>query len=104
MVYSHLQRSEAGVIVDEAGNRKRKKVRMFPLVAPAGKHLHAIAQGSGLLEYSKPAKIESEGDKERVVWVVPSLMGRKGALGWPLPAVRVRQKKERDGWSTVGEC
>ena len=94
--YSNLQRSSPTVVNDT----KRPRIRMHPLVSLSGKQIAALANGTTLLEYGKPiGKIrELEGKaRERECFVVPSLIGEKGGLGWPLPAVKVVQKKNDKG-------
>lgn len=75
---------------------------MFPLVAPSGLQLAAIAHDTPLIEYGKPiGKTEVlEGiPARRACWVVPSLVGDAGGMGWPLPAKKVVQRKDpREGW------
>lgn len=99
LVYSHLQQAAPSVVVSDSA----PKVRMYPLVAPSGLQLSAIAHGTPLLEYGKPiGKIEPAGGSvppRRAVWVVPALVGEKGGMGWPLPAKKVVQVKDaREGW------
>ncbi|KAJ5570223.1 ATP-dependent RNA helicase DHR1 [Penicillium hispanicum] len=97
IIYSHLQQSSASLVSDQA-----PKIRMFPLVAPSGLQLAALAHDTPLVEYGKPiGKMELlEGiPQRRACWVVPSLVGDAGGTGWPLPAKKVVQKKDaRDGW------
>lgn len=105
LVYSHLQQSAPSAIVSDT----TPKVRMFPLVAPSGLQLSAIAHSTPLLEYGKPiGKIEAvEGSvpPRRTVWVVPSLVGEKGGTGWPLPAKKVVQvKNAKEGWVIEKFC
>ena len=105
IVYSHLQQSAPSAIVSDS----TPKVRMYPLVAPSGLQLSAIAHSTPLLEYGKPiGKIETvEGSvpPRRTVWVVPSLVGEKGSTGWPLPAKKVVQvKNAKEGWVIEKFC
>ncbi|KAJ9226178.1 hypothetical protein DTO027B5_5862 [Paecilomyces variotii] len=97
IVYSHLQQSSASLVSDQT-----PKIRMFPLAAPSGLQLSALAHGTPLVEYGKPiGKIESLGGvlERRECWVVPSLVGEAGSTGWPLPAKKVVQKKDlKEGW------
>lgn len=97
IIYSHLQQSSASLVSGQA-----PKIRMFPLVAPSGLQLAAIAHGTPLIEYGKPiGKTELlEGiPPRRSCWVVPSLVGDAGGTGWPLPAKKVVQRKDpREGW------
>lgn len=99
VIYSHLQQSAPSLVSAD----QIPKVRMYPLVAPSGLQLAAIAHGTPLLEYGKPiGKIELlEGSvpPRRACWVVPSLVGEAGGIGWPLPAKKVIQKKDpKGGW------
>lgn len=99
VIYSHLQQSAPSLVSAD----QTPKVRMYPLVAPSGLQLAAIAHGTPLLEYGKPiGKIELlEGSlpPRRACWVVPSLVGEAGGMGWPLPAKKVIQKKDpKGGW------
>lgn len=98
IIYSHLQQSSPSTISEQVV----PKIRMFPLVAPSGLQLSAIAHGTPLLEYGKPiGKVDLlEGiPQRRVCWVIPSLVGEGGGLGWPLPAKKVVQRKDlREGW------
>lgn len=98
VVYSHLQQSSSSVISDTAV----PKIRMFPLVAPSGLQLSALAHGTPLIEYGKPiGKIEPLGGvpEQRECWVVPSLVGDPGSTAWPLPAKKVVQVKDKkEGW------
>ncbi|KAK2852126.1 hypothetical protein FQN49_005343 [Arthroderma sp. PD_2] len=96
VVYSHLQRSTASHVGDNT------KVRMFPLTTVSGLQLSALAQGTPLIDYGKPiGKIESLGGspERRECWVIPSLVGESGSTGWPLPAKKVIQiKDKKHGW------
>ncbi|KAM5475201.1 putative ATP-dependent RNA helicase DHR1 [Microsporum audouinii] len=96
IVYSHLQLSTPSHVGD------KPKVRMFPLTAVSGLQLSALAQGTPLIDYGKPiGKIESLGGspERRECWVVPSLVGEPGSTGWPLPAKKVVQVKDKKhGW------
>jgi ATP-dependent RNA helicase DHX37/DHR1 len=75
---------------------------MFPLTAITGLQLSALAHGTPLIEYGKPiGKTESLGGspERRECWVIPSLKGETGSIGWPLPAKKVIQKKDtKQGW------
>jgi len=75
---------------------------MFPLTAISGLQLSALAHGTPLIEYGKPiGKTESLGGapERRECWVIPSLIGEPGSIGWPLPAKKVIQKKDmKQGW------
>ncbi|OJJ43805.1 hypothetical protein ASPZODRAFT_122885 [Penicilliopsis zonata CBS 506.65] len=100
IIYSHLQQAAPSAISTEQGTTT--KIRMFPLVAPSGLQLAAIANNTPLLEYGKPiGKVETmEGiPQRRQCWVVPSLVGETGSTGWPLPAKKVIQRKDpKEGW------
>ncbi|KAK1149862.1 putative ATP-dependent RNA helicase DHR1 [Aspergillus melleus] len=97
IIYSHLQQSSPSMVSEQAS-----KIRMYPLVSPSGLQLSAIAQGTPLIEYGKPiGNIEELGGvpPRRACWVIPSLVGETGRMGWPLPAKKVVQKKDpREGW------
>ncbi|KAJ5896036.1 ATP-dependent RNA helicase DHR1 [Penicillium subrubescens] len=97
IVYSHLQQSAAAPLSGQT-----PKIRMFPLVAPSGLQLAAIAHDTPLIEYGKPVgKTELlEGiPQRRSCWVVPALVGDSGSTGWPLPAKKVVQRKDpKEGW------
>lgn len=96
ITYSHLQQSSA-LVGDQI-----PKIRMFPLVAPSGLQLAAIAHDTPLIEYGKPiGKADAiEGvPPRRSCWVIPSLLGDAGSSGWPMPAKKVLQKKDpKAGW------
>ncbi|KAL1970312.1 hypothetical protein VTN77DRAFT_5472 [Rasamsonia byssochlamydoides] len=99
IIYSHLQQSSPSLISDSSV----PKIRMFPLVAPSGLQLSALAHGTPLIEYGKPiGKIEPLGGvpERRECWVIPSLVGDEpGSTGWPLPAKKVIQVKDKkEGW------
>ncbi|KAH7058854.1 P-loop containing nucleoside triphosphate hydrolase protein [Macrophomina phaseolina] len=106
IVYSRLQRAAPASI----GAEKVPKVRMHPLCAVNGAQLTALAKGTPLLQWGKPmGKIvekgrDEKGREQRECYVVPSLVGEKGQMGWPLPAKRVLQRREGGGkgW-VVGE-
>ncbi|KAI9368249.1 P-loop containing nucleoside triphosphate hydrolase protein [Aspergillus egyptiacus] len=97
IIYSHLQQSAPSVVAGDV-----PKIRMYPLVAPSGLQLSALAHGTPLIEYGKPiGKIEQlEGVPERrACFVIPSLVGEAGSTGWPLPAKKVIQRKDlKEGW------
>lgn len=97
IIYSHLQQSAGSLVADQT-----PKIRMFPLVAPSGLQLSALAHDTPLIEYGKPVgKTETlEGiPQRRSCWVIPSLVGDGGSTGWPLPAKKVVQKKDpQQGW------
>ncbi|OJD16603.1 hypothetical protein AJ78_03243 [Emergomyces pasteurianus Ep9510] len=97
LIYSHLQQSTPSAISDTP-----TKVRMFPLTAVSGLQLSALGHGTPLIEYGKPiGKIElvAGGSDKRECWVIPALKGDPGSVGWPLPAKKVVQRKDRKhGW------
>ncbi|KAI9813769.1 MAG: putative ATP-dependent RNA helicase DHR1 [Pycnora praestabilis] len=104
IIYSYLQRSTPSTSSAPI-NTKAPKIRMHALTAISGLQISALAQGTPLLEYSKPlGKVEtlSRGDggvERRECWVIPRLVGEKGGLGWPLPAKKVVQKRVGlSGW------
>ncbi|KAJ5826140.1 hypothetical protein N7474_003278 [Penicillium riverlandense] len=98
LVYSHLQQSSA----HNVGSEQQPKIRMFPLVAPSGLQLSAIAHDTPLIEYGKPigkTELMDGIPPRRSCWVVPALVGDAGSTGWPLPAKKVVQKKDpKEGW------
>ncbi|EDP47552.1 hypothetical protein KXW65_007507 [Aspergillus fumigatus] len=97
LVYSHLQQSAPSLLSDQV-----PRIRMYPLAAPSGLQLSAIAHGTPLIEYGKPiGKIEPMDGvpQRRACWVIPSLVGEAGGTSWPLPAKKVIQRKDiKDGW------
>lgn len=95
VVYSHLQRGTPATVSGSA----TPKTRMHALVAISGKQIAALAHGTPLLRYGKPIGKVVEDRGKRECWVVPELVGEKGRAGWPLPAVKVLQRKDvREGW------
>lgn len=95
IVYSHLQRGTPATITGS----KTPKTRMHALATIGGKQITALAKDTPLLRYGKPiGKVDDKG-KTRECWVVPELVGEIGRAGWPLPALRVVQKKApKEGW------
>ena len=94
IVYSHLQRGTSATIE----GAKKLRTRMHALTAVTAKQIAALAKGTPLLAYGKPiGKIEEGGSKTRTCWIVPSLVGGKGSMGWPLPAQKVAQKRDAKG-------
>lgn len=97
IIYSHLQQSVPSVVAGDT-----PKIRMHPLVAPSGLQLSALAHGTPLIEYGKPiGKAELLGGvpERRACFVIPSLVGEVGSMGWPLPAKKVVQRKDlKEGW------
>ena len=72
---------------------------------PTKAQLAGLAKGTPLLTYGKPIKeaagVEGDGDgARRDCWVVPYLRAEgTGGQGWPLPVVKVRQRKVAGkGW------
>ncbi|KAL2039121.1 hypothetical protein N7G274_008170 [Stereocaulon virgatum] len=94
IIYSRLQRGNPATIE----GAKKPRTRMHALTAVTGKQIAGLAKGTPLLVYGKPiGKIEEGAGKTRTCWVVPSLVGEKGSLGWPLPAQKVMQRKDAKG-------
>lgn len=94
IVYSHLQRGTSATIE----GAKKPRTRMHALTAVTAKQIAGLAKGTPLLVYGKPiGKIEEGDSKTRTCWVIPSLVGEKGSMGWPLPAQKVVQKKDGKG-------
>lgn len=95
IAYSHLQRSTPAAISGSGSPR----TRMHALVAVSGVQIAALAYDTPLLRYGKPIGRMPEASSIRECWVVPELVGDKGRQGWPLPAVKVLQRKDaRRGW------
>ena len=94
VIYSHLQRGTPATIE----GAKKPRTRMHALTAVTPKQIAGLAKGTPLLVYGKPiGKIEEGDSKTRTCWVVPSLVGEKGSMGWPLPAQKVVQKRDGRG-------
>ena len=96
LVYASLQRA-APKTADDA---ETPKTRMHPLTPVGPAQLRALAQGTPLLELGKPiGRVEAvEGERnQRRAWVVPSLMGGAEGRIWPLPAVKVLQRRDKKG-------
>ncbi|KAL2067772.1 hypothetical protein VTL71DRAFT_15868 [Oculimacula yallundae] len=95
IVYSYLQRAAPAAATPD----KIPRTRMHALTDITGGQLAALANGTPLLSYGKPIKEVmpkmGEGDANvRECWVVPYLRPEgAGAIGWPLPARKVTQKK-----------
>ncbi|KAG0648388.1 DEAH box RNA helicase DHR1 [Hyphodiscus hymeniophilus] len=93
VVYSYLQRVSSTV------SGKIPKTRMTALTDIPGSQLAALAKGTPLLYYGKPIKeiksaAVSDSGSVRECWVIPYLRPEgSGAIGWPLPARKVVQKK-----------
>ena len=104
VVYSHLQRSQSSSI--ELEQTVAIKTRMFPLAPLHAEQLARLAHETPLLEYSKPIGHKMEMlrglPQRRECWVIPTLTGEAGALGWPLPPRKVVQRKDasvKAGWA-----
>lgn len=98
IIYSHLQRGTPATIE----GAKKPRTRMYALTAVTAKQIAGLAKGTPLLAYGKPIGRIDEGDsKTRTCWVIPSLVGEKGSMGWPLSAQNVVQKKDGKGEWTV---
>lgn len=99
LVYSHLQRASPSTINATAV----PKVRMHALCPITGAQLIALATGTPLLQWGKPAGKMVEKDRDelgrerRECYVIPNLVGEMGGRGWPLPAKRVVQRREVGG-------
>jgi len=97
IIYSHLQRGSPSTME----GAKKPRTRMHALTTVTGKKIAHLARGTPLLAYGKPiGKVEEsikEGRRLRTCWVVPSLVGEKGRVGWPLPAQKVVQARSAQG-------
>ncbi|KAF2462289.1 P-loop containing nucleoside triphosphate hydrolase protein [Lineolata rhizophorae] len=106
IVYSRLQRGTERTVGDGINKRnvRSPKVRMHALTPATDALLLKLAKDSPLLEWGKPIGrigiLPTEGGRERRECdVVPSLVGQKGKIGWPLGSVRVVQRRDvRRGW------
>ena len=93
VVYSYLQRASSTI------PGKIPKTRMTALTDIRGGQLAALAKGTPLVYYGKPIKevkstANSASENVRECWVIPYLRPEgSGAIGWPLPARKVTQKK-----------
>lgn len=102
LVYSHLSRGSPSSI---AGSRT-PKTRLHPLAPVSAAQIAALAEGTPLIEEGKPVgQIETlprgdDGLERRTCWVVRSVKGPVGSMGWPLPpATKVMQKRvAKRGW------
>jgi ATP-dependent RNA helicase DHX37/DHR1 len=105
IIYSHLQRAGTAVI----NGTKVPKTRMHPLTPITRPQLINIANGTPLLQASKPkgkiAELQREkgAPERRECEVEMSLMGDKGSQGWGLGIRKVVQKKEGSGKGWVIE-
>lgn len=103
IIYSHLQRAAPSTIATENSptTPKPPKTRMHPLTSVSLKQILGLAKGTPLLRYGKPIGkiVELDGGdgkgRRRECWIGVELVGEKGRGGWPLPAVRVVQRRER---------
>lgn len=99
LIYSHIQSGNTATI---AGS-KSPKIWMYPLTAVTGVQLASLAKNTPLLEYGKPIGKVEVVDREvgqhngRIAWCVPSLVGECGGRVWPLPAVKVLQRRDGKG-------
>ena len=98
LVFSHLQQAVAATV----GNSKTPKIRMFPLTEVSGRELAALGHDTPLIQYGKPiGKIETLAGipEKRQCWIVPSMVGEPGSIGWPFPAKKAVQVKDpKSGW------
>lgn len=95
VIYSRLQRGSPATVE----GTKKVKTRMHALVSVTGNQLSGLAQGTPLLVYGKPiGKIEEVEREKRTCWVGVELVGEKGREGWPMPAQKVVQKREKGEW------
>lgn len=102
--YSHLQLSQPHhtTTVPSA----LPKTRMFPLCALTARQIFQLARDTALLRYGKPlpkSVVAQQGPNARECWVGVEIRAPEavGGLGWALPPVKVRQRrdvKSRDGW------
>ena len=103
IIYSHLQRAAPSTISTNDAETKKPKTRMHALTAVTAKQILGLAKGTPLLRYGKPIgkiveeRIGEDGKRRRECWVVPELVGEKGSLGWPLPAMKVVQRRDGRG-------
>ena len=97
LIYSHLQRAQPSTIAGV----KTPRTRMHALTTVTEQTILALARGTPLLEYGKPLKILEEGSsakgKTRTCIVQPNLVSEKGVTGWPLPAQKVSQVRDKKG-------
>ncbi len=95
IVYSHLQRGTPATI----SGSTTPKTRMHALATIGGKQIALLAKDTPLLRYGKPIGKVVENGQTRECSVVPELVAEMGRAGWPLPAVRVLQRKDvKAGW------
>jgi ATP-dependent RNA helicase DHX37/DHR1 len=98
IVYSRLQRSQP------SAPGKKSRVRMHPLTPMSAEQVAVLARGTSLLEIGKPmGKIgvlpSEKGNERREVYVMLSLVGEGGGVGWPLKRQKVVQKRiAGEGW------
>lgn len=100
IVYAYLQRPAASGTGD-----KKPKTRMHALTDISGRALAALAKGTPLVSYGKPIKevLVPGTTTERECWVVPYMRAEgAGGLGWPLPVIKVKQRKvPGKGWEVM---
>lgn len=101
VIYSYLQRGQVSASAPE----KIPKTRMHALTDITGAQLAGLAKDTHLLHYGKPIKEVMPTSKNgnvdtRECWVIPYLRPEgSGAMGWPLPARKVSQKRiSGKGW------
>lgn len=104
IIYAYLQRASTGGLDLD----RKPKTRMHALTDISGRELAALAKGTPLISYGKPIKETQlpkaeDGAAMRECWVVPYLRAENVAgLGWPLPVVRLKQKKvPGKGWQAA---
>ena len=108
IIYSHLQRAAPSTITISSPsdptptNINPPKTRMHALTPITAKQILGLAKSTPLLRYGKPIGkiVEHEnmdggdGMRRRECWVGVELVGEKGRGGWPLPAVKVVQRRD----------
>lgn len=104
IIYSHLQQSAPSLISSETlSQQQQQKIRMHPLTAVSATQLSGLAHDTPLISYGKPiGKIEvlAGAPERRQGWVIPFLRAEGGEVGWPLPARKVVQRRDKgvSGW------
>ena len=108
IIYSYLQRAAPSTITISSPsdptptNIKPPKTRMHALTPITAKQILGLAKSTPLLRYGKPIGkiVEHEnmdggdGMRRRECWVGVELVGEKGRGGWPLPAMKVVQRRD----------
>ncbi|SPO00794.1 probable ECM16 - putative DEAH-box RNA helicase [Cephalotrichum gorgonifer] len=103
IVYNYLQRSAP----KGSDLTKKPKTRMHSLTDITGRELAALAKGTPLVSYGKPIKEvqmpPQDGAAVRECWVVPYMRAEgETGLGWPLPVVKMKQKRVLGkGWEAL---